>query len=317
MASPNEFEESRVVLHANGNVVSHLETCRAKHLRDAIGGSIQFCIGVYAAPVAHHHGDLVGRGFGYVAGIHDQTVQAPTGDLPVSETYAGSVEEIVLMREYIEGSRPWDRIEAFDLVARHVLGADRGLSGGAIADVCNRIEVDSASSMVRSLFSPQSSSSLVMRGDSETYDDPANSFVHLVVERSKGIPLTLAVIGSEVAEQLNIPLSVIGMPGHVLLQDGLEPTRFFDVFHGGVELDEVGCRDLYQRLTGLNDWNPDFLAPIGTAQQIFRMLNNLKSIYRRRSDVAHLRRVMALRALFPGVEAAERGDFARLMRETN
>jgi regulator of sirC expression with transglutaminase-like and TPR domain len=78
-----------------------------------------------------------------------------------------------------------------------------------------------------------------------------------------------------------------------------------------------GCRSLYHQLTGLSDWNPDFLAPIGTAQQVFRMLNNLKSIYRRRSDVAHLRKVMSLRALFPGVEAAERGEFARLMRETN
>jgi hypothetical protein len=47
------------------------------------------------------------------------------------------------------------------------------------------------------------------------------------------------------------------------------------------------------------------------------MLNNLKSIYRRRSDTARLRHVMAMRALFPGVAAAERGEFARLMRETN
>lgn len=219
------------------------------------------------------------------------------------------------MREFVEGARPWDRIEAFDLVARLVLGAERGEGARAISAVSRLADGQSPSAMVNFLFSPQSSMSL--RGDSESYDDPSNSFIHLVIDRRRGIPLTLAVIGSEVALQSGFSLNVIGMPGHVLLQDGANPDTFFDVFHGGIELDEGGCRSLYQRLTGLGDWTPDFLAPIGTAQQIFRMLNNLKSIYRRKSDVTQLRKVMALRALFPGVEVAERGEFARLMRETN
>jgi regulator of sirC expression with transglutaminase-like and TPR domain len=219
------------------------------------------------------------------------------------------------MRDFVQGAIPWDRVEAFDLVASHVLGVDEGATSRALAEVSGQVEGSSVFSLIESLFSPRASTPL--RGDSESYDDPSNSFVHLVVERGRGIPLTLAVVGSEVASRRGLALNVIGMPGHVLLQDGADPARFFDVFHGGVELDATGCRSLYHQLTGLSDWNPDFLAPIGTSQQIFRMLNNLKSIYRRRSDVAHLRRVMALRALFPGVEAAERGEFARLMRETN
>jgi len=227
------------------------------------------------------------------------------------------VDALKLMREFVQGSRPWDRSEAFDLVAMHVLGAEQNVTSEAISVVGQRVESGSAAALVESLFAPHVAGPSPLRGDSESYDDPANSFVHLVVERGRGIPLTLAVIGSEVGGRLGLSLNVIGMPGHVLLQDGSDSSRFFDVFHGGVELDELGCRSLYQRLTGLTDWNPDFLAPIGTAQQVFRMLNNLKSIYRRRSDVSRLRKVMALRALFPGVEAAERGEFARLMRETN
>jgi regulator of sirC expression with transglutaminase-like and TPR domain len=225
------------------------------------------------------------------------------------------VENLRRMRDFVQGVSPWDRVEAFDLVASHVLGVEKGVTSRAIAEVSGQVEGGSVSSLIESLFSPQASAPL--RGDSETYDDSSNSFVHQVVERGRGIPLSLAVIGSEVASRRGLTMNVIGMPGHVLVQDGADPARFFDVFHGGVELDVAGCRSLYHRLTGLSDWNPDFLAPIGTAQQIFRMLNNLKSIYRRRSDVAHLRKVMSLRALFPGVEAAERGEFARLMRETN
>lgn len=231
--------------------------------------------------------------------------------------YADCVDEMRVLREFIAGERPWDRVMAFGLVASRLEGVEERVTREAIDGMRERASGSTARDVVTSLFAPTAKGEPVLRGDGESYDDPANSFIHEVVLRRKGIPLTLAVIASEVASGRGVPLDVVGMPGHVLVRDGLSTSSYFDVFGGGTELDEAGCRELYQRTTGLTDWKPEFLAPITTAQQVFRLLNNLKSIYRRRADLSRLRGVMAMRALFPGVEAMERGEFARLMRETN
>jgi len=41
---------------------------------------------------------------------------------------------------------------------------------------------------------------LGLRGDTDTYYDPANSLLHRVLQRRRGIPITLAVVTMEVAE---------------------------------------------------------------------------------------------------------------------
>lgn len=227
------------------------------------------------------------------------------------------MDELQLLREFVDGVRPWDRVAAFDLIAQRLVDIPQGATMRALDDIRGVARGSSAHEVVASLFSGTGSTPPSLRGDGESYDEPGNSFIHSVVLRGKGIPLTLAVITSEVAASLDVDLEVVGMPGHVLVRDGRDPQRFFDLFGGGTELDENDCRELYRNLTALNDWDPRFLEPIDTAQQVFRMLNNLKSIYRRRTDTPRLRSVMAMRALFPGVAAAERGEFARLMRETN
>ncbi|MFM8866690.1 MAG: transglutaminase family protein [Ilumatobacteraceae bacterium] len=227
------------------------------------------------------------------------------------------MEDWRLLGEFIDGSRPWDKVAAFGLVATRLEGASEEATRRAIEEIGRAARGTTTREVVNSLFAHVEPRGPVLRGDTESYDDPANSFIHSVVQRGKGIPLTLAVIAAEAARSRGVSLEVVGMPGHVVVRDGHDTTRFFDVFGGGAELDAEGCRGLYTRTTGLRDWNARFLDPIDTAQQLFRMLNNLKSIYRRRADVPRLRRVMAMRALFPGVAEAERSEFARLVRETN
>jgi len=222
-----------------------------------------------------------------------------------------------VLGEFIDGRRPWDRVAAFGIVASRLEGVSEEVTRRAIDEVSRVTQGAEAGEVVASLFAHTGARGPVLRGDMESYDDPANSFIHSVVQRGKGIPLTLAVLAAEAASIRGVPLEVVGMPGHVVVRDGRDVTRFFDVYGGGRELDGDGCRDLYTSTTGLRDWNARFLDPIDTAQQVFRMLNNLKSIYRRRADLPRLRRVMAMRALFPGVAEAERFEFARLMRETN
>lgn len=156
---------------------------------------------------------------------------------------------------------------------------------------------------------------LGVRGDTESYDDASNSFVGEVVERRRGIPITLAVLALGVAEELGIGLVGVGMPGHFLLRERDGDRRFFDLFHGPDPLDEEGCRRLHASVTGDHRWDPAFLDPVGPQAITLRTLTNLKSVFRRTGEVRSLRRVMLLRRTFLG--DAERGEFARMMAPTN
>ena len=46
----------------------------------------------------------------------------------------------------------------------------------------------------------------------------------------------------EVGRRLGVPLAGVGMPGHFLLRDKVDPTVFVDPFHGGRLLDDARLR---------------------------------------------------------------------------
>lgn len=222
----------------------------------------------------------------------------------------GLVNPRDLLGLFVSGRVPWDVPRAF----------------GAVAEFVDQIPIDDAVVAVETVASWGSSGTAEgfidavfgsgrIGGDQSTYDEPPNSYLSEVVARGVGIPLSLAVLTVEAARLIGIHMRVIGMPGHVLV--GADDGRFFDVFHGGTTLTGVAAKDLYRSITRLDNWSDEFLAPIGPEQQVLRMLNNLKSNFRRRDDTRRLRLVMNLRAIFPGVGELERVEFARLMRDTN
>src|SRR5260370_27618761 len=55
-------------------------------------------------------------------------------------------------------------------------------------------------------------------GNDEEYDDPRNSYLNQVLDRKKGIPITLSLVYTEVARRRALPLVVVGFPVHVLLK---------------------------------------------------------------------------------------------------
>ena len=207
------------------------------------------------------------------------------------------------------GGPPLD--EGYRLVAKAVV--DAGEDTIALLDAeATRIDGGSATDLMDRLFG---SGRIV--GDTLTYDDPANSFIHSVLGRGVGIPLTMSVVAIEVGRRVGVGLVPVGMPGHFLLADANEPGRFYDPFNGGGVLDARGCRELYHRTTGLEDWQDGFLRPVSNRVVFARLLTNLKSSYRRRDQLGRLRAVMALRARFPEFADREAGEFARLMRPLN
>src|SRR5690349_13672896 len=56
------------------------------------------------------------------------------------------------------------------------------------------------------------------RGNRGDYYDPRNSFLNDVIERKKGIPITLSILYLEVAARSGLKLSGVGFPGHFLVK---------------------------------------------------------------------------------------------------
>ncbi|MFA6961395.1 MAG: transglutaminase-like domain-containing protein [Opitutaceae bacterium] len=72
------------------------------------------------------------------------------------------------------------------------------------------------------------------RGNIEHYTDPLNSFLPVVLERRKGIPISLCIVYLLIAQRLGIDLEPVGLPGHFMIGCYLEDAPLFiDPFEQG------------------------------------------------------------------------------------
>lgn len=71
-------------------------------------------------------------------------------------------------------------------------------------------------------------------GDRETYDDPANADMIRVLDRRRGLPVSLSMIYVAAARRIGWPAEVLNTPGHVLIRVGPMPDALIvDPFDGG------------------------------------------------------------------------------------
>ncbi len=127
----------------------------------------------------------------------------------------------------------------------------------------------------------------MFRGNTVDYYSPRNSFLHHVLDRRLGIPITLALVYMEVARRVGFPLFGVGMPGHFLLKhydvDGR--SILIDAFERGQVVTEEDCRQKLKSIyAGQVTLQPEFLLPVTRRQMLTRMLNNLRSIYLSQRD---------------------------------
>ncbi|MGH7766946.1 MAG: SirB1 family protein, partial [Candidatus Binatia bacterium] len=128
------------------------------------------------------------------------------------------------------------------------------------------------------------------RGNRDDYYDPRNSYLNDVIERCKGIPITLSVLYMEVARRAGLKLHGIGFPGHFLVKYVGEEGEIvqeivIDPFDQGEVRTLEELQEMLDRLYGGKvAFHPDFLAPVSNRDIIQRMLNNLKAIYLRQED---------------------------------
>jgi regulator of sirC expression with transglutaminase-like and TPR domain len=117
------------------------------------------------------------------------------------------------------------------------------------------------------------------RGNREQYYDPRNSYLHEVIDRRRGIPITLAVVALAVARGAGLPLYGVSFPAHFLLRWQERDAGYTDLFNRGARLTREDLRGWWEQIMPGAAWDERVLAPAGDRQVLVRVLNNLKVIY--------------------------------------
>ena len=153
-----------------------------------------------------------------------------------------------------------------------------------------------------------------LRGDEESYYDPRNSYLNDVLDRKRGIPISLSILYAAVAAPLGLELVGVNLPSHFVLRVVGEPGPLFvDPFHGGALLDRAGCDRLIEQATGRYTPLADSqLEPAGPGTIVARMLRNLKANYLREDDYASTLPVARRLAALDRDDMAEQRDWGLL-----
>ena len=136
---------------------------------------------------------------------------------------------------------------------------------------------------------------LNIAGNLNHYDDPDNSYLSVVLQTRRAIPISLAVLWMELAQGLGLEVSGVGFPGHFMLKVNLP--------NGQVVIDPLSGRslsrdELAERLEPYRNQShflEELDVPLGLYLQaspprdiIARMLRNLKEIYKIQEDWSRL-----------------------------
>lgn len=146
-------------------------------------------------------------------------------------------------------------------------------------------------------------------GDQDTYLAPENSYLDQVIERKRGIPISLAVLIIEVARRCSVPAFGVGMPGHFLVGDPQDPEVFIDPFRGTV-LTQGEAQELFRRMHPSTEFNMEYLAMVSTQAILTRMLNNLRIVRMKSRSAEALIPVLELALCFERPSVAEARQLA-------
>lgn len=149
-------------------------------------------------------------------------------------------------------------------------------------------------------------------GNTVDYGDPRNSYLDDVLARRLGIPISLSVVMIEVGRRRGVAMYGVGMPGHFLVQAAGQPDVWFDPFHGGRQLDEEGCRHVYEQIQTEPPFTPAMLRAVDARSILNRMLANLQHTFMRRAP-ASLPWAVRLRLRIPDLLPGERRQLAGLL----
>jgi regulator of sirC expression with transglutaminase-like and TPR domain len=118
-------------------------------------------------------------------------------------------------------------------------------------------------------------------GNTDDYYNTANSYLPIVLESKRGLPITLSLIYKIVAERIGLRVHGVGLPGHfmVALEED-DRAILIDPFCEGRMLTPDEAADRVRAAFGPEiEWSDELLAPVSNLHWLTRMLQNLLHIF--------------------------------------
>lgn len=131
------------------------------------------------------------------------------------------------------------------------------------------------------------------QGDVENYHDPQNSYMNTVMDRGKGIPISLALVVLFLARRLDLPFYGVNMPIHFMLNyNSGQHDLMIDPFDGGTVVTRNQC---YQFLMK-NGVRPkaEHFDKAGPKEILTRYLRNLLHNYARNQEENRVEQIQQL-----------------------
>lgn len=115
------------------------------------------------------------------------------------------------------------------------------------------------------------------RGDDETYDDLQNANLIRVIDRRRGLPVTLGIIYLATARACGWEAYGLSFPGHFMIRLDIGGGRaVIDPFHGGITREAPDLRELLQATGFDDDLGPRHYETVSDRSILLRVQNNIK-----------------------------------------
>ena len=140
-------------------------------------------------------------------------------------------------------------------------------------------------------------------GDEDNYDDLQNASLIRVIDRGKGLPITLSILYIHVARAQGWDIAGLNIPGHFVCRIDKDGQRvIFDPFSRCGILVAADLRALVKKAQGSHaELSSNYFEPTPNREILIRLQNNIKFRQIEGEDYdAALKTVEAMRAIDPG-----------------
>lgn len=139
-------------------------------------------------------------------------------------------------------------------------------------------------------------------GDNDNYDDLQNASLIRVIDRRRGLPISLGILYIQIGRYLGWAVHGLNVPGHFVCRIDYDAARLiFDPFNGCAALQAPDLRRLVKQSLGPEaELSSSYYEPAGNRTILVRLQNNIKLRRIEAEDYeGALSAVQAMRAIDP------------------
>ena len=137
---------------------------------------------------------------------------------------------------------------------------------------------------------------LNFRGDNKDYHNPANGFIDQVIERRKGLPISLSLVAMFIARRLELPVFGVNMPIHFMLAFvGEKEEQLIDPYDQGAEVSYDQCY-FFLKKNNVTP-KPEHFKMASDIDILARCIRNLMHSYERNEEQERVQELKSLLGL--------------------